>query len=284
MTLFRGLKYAAFAAAIAWSPLTRAQPVDDIVAFRDAVAAAIKAQAPTACVKVLNDITLNIGASTTDCNGTLAVENQYADVMRGGDRADAIARLARTAVATLSPEELSALDRPRIVVVLRPKDYGRGMPGGKPLELVSRPFAGDLMAVLMFDSAESLRGMTPPDLEKVGLTADTAFALAAENLRRRVGRVDNENVDDFEVIAADSGLATGLLALPEACDAKTPDRFFFVFNKNGYASVPMRNRAVARRFLTMADNMSASGESMSQTAIACQAGRWVAAKDVVFAD
>jgi len=244
-------------------------------AFRDATTAAVRELAPDAEIAVKDALSFSVtapGGEEFTMNLDFAYRRYQADPTQ---MATLIERWSR--IAAFGPEQAAARDR--IIAVLRDRatveNYGQAFASApQPMRLVSRPFAGDLYEVLVFDSAESLQFITNVALEELGVGEDEAWALAPQNLPERLGPVVTEEVaPGLVVVGADSSIAPSALTDPNFCAAGDnaallyliPDReWYIVADPRRGANLP-----------DMRDRMAAAGDTISRTVLACRNGRLV---------
>lgn len=259
------------ALALLLAPAAHAQTLTQ---FRDEVAAAIRAERPGGCLLIDGPSTMRLGPSAADCASTLDVGNTYTEVITGRARKDEmIARLARLAITSPATTPVTG-DRARLVVVLRPQAYIDSVPAAAQADIVRRPFAGDLFAVLMLDSADALQTASRASVASMGLDEAGAFALAAENLRARMGPLAREKLlRSIESVDAASALATGGLWLPEACKADTGVRLALVTMRNGYIALDNPDAGARAEFVEVARALIERG-ALSRTPIVCTGGVW----------
>src|SRR5262245_53563726 len=124
-------------------------------AFRDAVIARIQQFDPDADVAVRGALSFEIEG---DLEITVRLDNAYAEYQRNpAEYAWFVDRYARFALA---PRGEAGNERQRIVTVLRPRAVAEELArleagrSGPPSTFLWRPFAGDLVQVVVLDSAE----------------------------------------------------------------------------------------------------------------------------------
>lgn len=248
-------------------------------AFRDRLAEELRLQRPDACVELVGETELRIGPSPADCDVRVFTDNAYRQVTVGGlDMEEFIPTWATRVWDAGSGERpgISANDAVRIVVQLRPVDMLQGLvPQSEQDKLiVSRPFAGDLMAILMLDSPTTLVTVSPEQLAEMGLTPERAFELALSNTRSRMGPISTDRVRGITVTWADSALATGLLVLPESCTPQQEGTSAYVFDRYSFMTVPASDTRAAGRLVGFANETANSGQWFSRTILVCQVGQW----------
>ncbi len=81
-------------------------------------------------------------------------------------------------------------DATMLRAALRPADYVTGLQAElsrfKPVELLVRPFAGELMEICLIDRPDTATPVQRPDYEKLGLTRDAAFQRCEDNIAASV--------------------------------------------------------------------------------------------------
>lgn len=249
--------------------------------LRDAVAQAMQDARPGMCTQAVGENEIRYGVSQEECGMRLFVDNLYFSYRNTpAERAAQVADFVAFAVASLdTPHDMPVADlRERLVVVLRPLNYADGLVGADdlPAAFVMRPFAGDIGALLMVDYPDHLATAKPEDLEREGLDTDAAFALAADNLRTRMGPVDRETVDGLQIVSAGSALASGLLFLPESCGAGNEGELAYLFDREAYLlAQPGDSRALTALGQVRA-GMLADGSALSGVILTCADGEWIA--------
>ncbi len=266
--------------ALALALGTAAAPshAQDVVApaqFRDEVIDLLRSERADLCVRIADDWTVYFGPDAAACEHVLATENMYREYARDPSRkADLQGRLARMGLAMMAGPPDTSNFRNRLVVVLRPEGYASILENSTA---VHRPFAGDMIAVLMLDSPETLAAMGPEALSDHNLSEAEAFELAEANLKDRIGEVRTTTELGIEIVEAESGLATGLLWLPDSCRSESEGDQALVFDRNGYLRVGTDDRAAIQSFRMVAEGSIADNATLSRSVIVCRAGSWVAA-------
>lgn len=199
-----------------------------ITAFRDAFIARLRTADPTARTEIVNDSTITIERG--DLTGSVFVENVYAGYVRDPAQLDFHLDKLLRLVANTSPDAPQGVNQ--LVLVARHVDYGRSVGA----EVLMRPLAGDVGLLLAFDTPTALAGALESSVAEQGLSSDEAFARAVENLPDRVGDLDVQKFEHANVfhITSDSGLATGLLALPDLWRNGVPDCAIFVVTRKAF--------------------------------------------------
>lgn len=185
-------------ALVLWAPAW-AQALLSPVQFRDAAIAMIEARAPDTRVEVTGDLSLHVVRSDN--------HDMQVNLDRGGeyqnDPASLETILDRWArLATSPPDDVRRADR--IVAVVRPRGmvtaYEQYVAAASPdaMRLVTRPLAGDLLEVLVFDSEEAVQYASEQALAEIGLSIDQAWMLAPQNLPARLGEIEVGGVQRYD--------------------------------------------------------------------------------------
>lgn len=263
------------AVLILLAPLAYAQDLVSPSAFRDATIAAVHEHAPEAAIAVYDEFSFAVTMPDGQ-EMTVSLDFAYSRYQADPSTKDAlIDRWSR--MAAFGPEQSAGRDR--IIAVLRDRAtvdrYGQAFAEAlRPARLVTRPFAGDLVEVLVFDSAESIQFVTNLALEELGVSGDEAWALAPLNLPQRLGAVVEEEVaPGLVVVGADSSIAPSALTLPGFCAIDDNAVFlYFIPDREWYVVADPRRGA---DLPGLRDRMAANGESISRTVLACRNGRLV---------
>lgn len=199
------------------------------------------------------------------------LDNAYRDHLNAPEEAGLIIdRHARIALG-LSPDTRAEVTPARLVVLARPAEMMRDP---RAATVVHRPFAGDLVEVLVIDGQDTIGYATSETLSDLGIDRDAAFALAHKNLFVRIGPVDEVTEMGVTTTGAASGLATGLLVAPGFCAAGKEDMLVLVPDRNSFWSVPVSNTSAVELLRTIARGVERSGYTMSETIIECRGGVW----------
>lgn len=258
--------------------------------FTDEVIRELRATGEIECVNRIDGGGFHYGATSGDCETfTMFTDNTYNAYKAEPERKDAlISRLVNVSVeALLSADGIGSLPddyQDRLVVVLRPTDYGAPVPDSPPIGLVMRPIAGDMAAMLAVDSADSLMPLLPDMVEESGKPEDELFALAYENTRQRMGRVEREKDGDLEYVYAATGLATGILALPKSCTAKTKPYYAVVLDRDTFVRSSEVAKAGVGALARFVLDHRGQNTSFSETLMYCHNGEWSAADAAALAD
>lgn len=253
-----------------------AQQVQAPAQFRDAVMAAIREHAPGAQVEARGDLALHVRTPSGE-DRTMDVSRAYSEYTADPASHDQIiARWAR--VSSLSADDVQRTER--IVSILRPRTMVEAQEravaqGGESARLVYRPFAGDLVEVLAFDSADALLMASRGALAELGLSEAQAWALAPNNLVQRAGRLELHPVrgqDTIAYVTGGNGLAPSALTDSELC-AEQHATLYLVVDRNGYFMNDPDAPGAATAFRAFVRPIIAAGESMSSTILTCRNGR-----------
>lgn len=163
----------------------------------------------------------------------------------------------------------------RLVVVIRPPDYLNVIPESQRADLVSRPFLGDMIALMMLDSPQALSTASLDLLEENDLTVDEAFILAESNTRRLIGEIYSENYDGIDVLESSNGLVTALPWLPETCRAGVANFAMMIVDREFLMQVDMtKDPAAFEIFMHTATEMILNQESLATGVFMCVDGEW----------
>lgn len=180
-----------------------------LVEFRDLFIARLQQTQPDVEVAVVDNGTLKLEHG--DLEGSIFLGNAYAGYLRDPAQLDLHLNKLLTLVANSSPDTSHGVNQ--LVVVARHVDYGKDLGA----EVLLQPLAGDVSLLLAFDTPTALGSVVRSSLDDLRLSEDEAFTRAVENLSGRVGELEVQRFEHANVfhIRAESGLATGLLALPD---------------------------------------------------------------------
>jgi hypothetical protein len=199
------------------------------------------------------------------------LDNAYRDHLEAPEETDLIIdRHARIALG-LSPDSRAEVTPARLVVLARPAQMMRDP---RAATVVYRPFAGDLVEVLVIDGQDTIGYATNETLNDLGIDRDAAFALAHKNLFLRIGPVDEVTEMGITTTGAASGLATGLLVAPGFCVAGKEDVLVLIRDRNAFWSAPVSNASAVELLRTIARGAARKGYTMSETIIECRGGVW----------
>jgi len=243
-------------------------------AFRELFIARAQESLPGTRFKRLDDETIEITLPGKQ-RDRASLRMAYIEYLR---RPEDVEEVIDRVIATLSQDEAElAANADRLVVILRPPrptvEFGPSDPG----ELISRPFAGDLIQVLAIDSAAAIRYAQPEDLREVGLSEDQAWARALANLPTRMGALEAgpmEDAEDLIAVGADSGLAPSALLLPGACRPGENGPPVLVLARHFFVQPADEAGPTTAGFWRLARFEATSPEAFSRKVIACRDGRW----------
>lgn len=264
-----------FAVALFFAPLAYAQDLLSAEAFRDATIAAVRQHAPDAEIAVNDPLSFSVqrpGGHEFTMNLDFAYSRYRDDPSMMPQLIDRWSRLA-----AFGPEQAAARDR--IIAVLRDRTtiegYGAAFAAAPtPSTLVHRPFAGDLVEVLVFDSAEAIQYATNLALEDLGVTEEDAWALAVVNLPARLGVVQEDEVaPGLRAVGAESSIAPSALTIPGFCGVGDNAAFLYLVPDREWYVVADPRQGVDLRGLR--DRMAQNGDTISRTVLACRDGRLV---------
>lgn len=267
----------AFALALFIQPADAQSPLTP-VQFRDATIAAVLELNPDIVVHVENDLSFTVrrpDGSEQQVNLDYGYQRYVADPSALEPILDRWSRLAAQ-----GPEFAQMPER--IVAILRPRqfvdDYQAAIDRAPPehrSRLVSRPFAGDLLEVLVFDSAETVEYVTERALRDIGVTPEQAWALAPQNLPQRIGEMHISDIGyGGALISSSNGLGPSALTMPEACSG--PDALHYVFivvERDAYLRIDRRGAIAQRGVSGFRDQLVREESILSGSMLECRNGR-----------
>ncbi len=162
----------------------------------------------------------------------------------------------------------------RLVVQLRSRAYVRNANLTSESGLVVEPFIGDLVAVLMLDSPQTLAAVSNDQLVSQGVTREQAFELAIGNTRDLMGDVRADDYRRIHFTSSSNGLISGQIWLPEMCNAESEDAAYFLYDRNGLMSVQMDDALGVSNLLAIANGFALQGEGVSNSVVRCSGGEW----------
>lgn len=162
----------------------------------------------------------------------------------------------------------------RLVVQLRSRAYVRNANLTSESGLVVEPFTGDLVAVLMLDSPQTLAAVSNDQLASQGVTREQAFELAISNTRDLMGDVRADDYRRIHFTSSSNGLISGQIWLPEMCNAESEDAAYFLYDRNGLMSVEMDDALGVSNLLAIANGFALQGEGVSNSVVRCSGGEW----------
>ncbi len=211
-------------------------------------------------------------------NGYIYLESQYQIHLTSPETlSEQIQNFVTIFGRSLENEDLSDVET-RFVALLRPDDYLSGLPGDLDAPMfVTRPFAADLVAVLMLDSPTAVAAVTQDQLAEFDLTEDEAFALAAQNFDRLAGEVVTEVVQGMTALWTENSLGAGWPLRPGACTAESTDFGFWLMDRGTIVTVGLGQNEPPEGFHTLMGVIQSSiyqGTAMSGYLIMCVQGEW----------
>jgi uncharacterized protein YtpQ (UPF0354 family) len=195
--------------------MSRAEPLSPS-AFTHEFARALTAAMPSATVKVDGELRLSI----KDASGRermVFLSNPYQEYALDSQRFDDIVK--RFAVALLQSDNPHAkLDRSRIVPVIKDRKWLADLrqtlkAQGKEQEHLSESFNDDLIIVYAEDDPARMRYLTAD--EDIGISRPELRALAIENLRRILPKIELRSGDHILLVSAGGDYEPSLLLIDE---------------------------------------------------------------------
>ncbi len=110
----------------------------------------------------------------------------------------------------------------------------------------------------------------------MNLDEETAWKIASANVRNNIGQIEKGDVDGITTIFAQSGFATGLLWLPEACTDKLDGFLAMVIDRNSYIYTNVKNKKTSATLANLAGNLVIAQESLSDNLLLCKNNNWLA--------
>lgn len=245
-------------------------------AFRDALMSELQSRdTGTQCLSRLENSGLKFGASQQACDYHAYTENAYVSYLASPSRLETILDVEADRLVSIMEQGADDSDfTSRLVVQLRPGEFVKNANSDETSPLAARKFAGDMHAVLMLDSPETLSVVYENTLERHGLTEDQAFNLAAANTRRRMGAVVSDDYGAVTRMYSENGLISGQVWLPETCSDTAQNAVYFLYDYNGVLKVSEDNPLGISKLLGYARNMTGEGSSLSETVVSCRDGQW----------
>jgi len=237
--------------------------------FRDRFVAGLKIGDPSLRIGIVDDRTVTVQTPGGD-QGTVFMQNSYAQYADDPQQMDVvISGLVKTIIEMAGGIDQSA---DAMVVVARHVDYGKEFNSN----VIVRPLAGDLGLLLAFDGAASLKAVERDDLKTLSLTEDEAFAKATQVLRSRIGALSQGRFQDWPVfyVAAESGLATGALALPNLWGNPDRSRAVFVDTKEMFFWAYLDDAKAVGLLRQYATERMKTYDTISKTVIAFDGAIW----------
>lgn len=252
---------------------------DDLLSpieFRNAVIEAMQAESETElCVARLSDDSFRAGLTQESCDYFAYLDNLYDDYLADPTSGEDIisenaSNYVRLITAGIDDENFAE----RLVVQLRPSNYVTTNARSTNGTLVARPFAGDMVAVLMLDSPETLAAVSEERLAANEVSVDEAYQLAIENTRARMGDVFTEEYKKINFLSSSNGLISGQLWLPETCSSESRDAAYMVYDRNGLMKVNLSDPLGLSNLLAVANGLVIQGEALTTSVVRCKNGEW----------
>lgn len=253
--------------------------------FRDAAIARLRTTEPTAEITPRDQlgITVDIPGDPDRQDIQINFDNAYAIYREDPSQLDFV--LNRW-VSLVSADRNEIFQRSRLVAVIRPisqvESYNAYLRqgSGPPLQVISRPFAGDLHEVLVFDSAEAVAYATADKLDELGITVADAWTLSRENIPTRMGDLTVERFDNgILLVGGGNGLAPSSLLMSQFCQGSFARNPVLVVERETFIMADMNVRGAEGAFRGVARDIIAARDSISATILRCQNGRLVAVSD-----
>lgn len=244
--------------------------------FRNAIIDSMQASSDEAlCFVRISDEAFRAGPTASDCEYQAYTNVAYEQYTNAPDTIDTIvAEQADRYVALINAGVDMTGFSERLVVQLRSRAYVRNANLTSETGLVVEPFIGDLMAVLMLDSPETLAAVSNEQLQSQGISSEEAFTLAVENTRDLMGDVRADDYRRIHFTSSSNGLISGQIWLPEMCTAESEDAAYFIYDRNGLMSVPMDDALGVSNLLAIANGYALQGQGVSTSVVRCSAGEW----------
>ncbi|MGE0743442.1 MAG: hypothetical protein AB7O98_19065 [Hyphomonadaceae bacterium] len=280
--LMRGLVAALFVLLLAQAP-AGAQDLMTPSEFRDAAIALIRAEVPEAQIEIRDELGITVRRPENQemTEFSINFDNGYAEYQRNPDAVtDILDRWVSFAI--LPPEESQMAER--VVAVLRTRDtltsYAAALAQGEtPATLVWRPFAGDLVEIIVFDGAETIQYASEQSLSDIGLTPDMAWAMAPGNLPARLGELEVGGVDGADrlvYVTGGNGLAPSSLTDAQTCSGDRATWGYLIVERNGFIATDLSDAVARVQFRDLFEDLLRQQASLSITPLACRDGRLAA--------
>ncbi|MEZ6031440.1 MAG: hypothetical protein R3C46_17070 [Hyphomonadaceae bacterium] len=249
------------------------------IEFRDHVIAVAKAQDSSLDIEIAGPLSFKIHDAIANLDsGYREYLGNPAQLNNVVDRWVQMFRIA-AAGDGFAASDLSG----RLVMLVRNRIYLDGAPPDLPPEnqLVWHPLAGDVIALLMVDYPTTRASVTYGQLAEANISTDDAWRIAKENSTAAMGALQIGSIGQNGPVAisAESGLATALLADPDACSANGPltDAFVMVVDRDTFIVGRTSDAWSLRAFWAFARTMTLSANAFSNTPLTCEAGELVEA-------
>ncbi len=224
-----------------------------------------------ACVSKIENSGLKAGLTKEKCDYQVYTETAYIRYLSSPtDLQTIIGEESARLISIMEEGRDTSGMRDRLVVQLRPKSFVSA--SEKPL--VAHRFAGDMYAVLMLDSPQTLTAVSAEELQKLSVGEDEAFLIAAANTRTRMGKVQADEYGPVTRLYSENGLISGQVWLPETCGSAATPTAYFLYDYNGVLQTDGENLMGLSKLISYARNMVGKGTSLSGTVVRCSAGQW----------
>lgn len=185
-------------------------------AFTEEFARAVKAALPSATVAAVGDLELAI-SEPDGRQRSLLLENPYRDYSSNPQRLDHLIR-SFVAALTRSGSGAGKFDPARLIPVIKDRqwldDERRGFKArGIEQDHVVEPFNDELFIVYVEDDPTRMRYIMSG--ENIGVARDRMRALAIENLKRILPKIELQTEGDVAVLSAGGDYDASLLLIDE---------------------------------------------------------------------
>lgn len=260
-------------------------------AYRDLIAGSIEKAHPELNAVAQGELALDIVlARQQDATPSrMFLDTGYSEYLAAPEQLGSIVAKWTATVAVISDDTAPTADvRSQIVSLVRPRGYldvqkQTGAQAAAQPDVMWRPFGGDMIAVLMVNSATTLRSLSREEVTALGMSADEAWAIAAINLKAEMGalNIGDMNGDGPVTYSAESGLATGLLLTPDACTPQGGSfkgQVILVLDRNAFIATLPKDSISVKRFWAFAKPFLGTRRLASDTPLTCVSGAWQPAK------
>jgi uncharacterized protein YtpQ (UPF0354 family) len=185
-------------------------------AFTDEFARALTAAMPSTTVTVRDDLELKL-SDATGLERTVHLANSYKDYSLDPARFNDIVRgLVAAMSQSRSGSTVGGVDRSRIVPVIKDRPWLVALQNSlkaRGLEPLSDPFNDELVIVYAEDDPARMRYLMTG--EDIGVGRQELKALAAENLKRILPKIEMRVIGDVSIISAGGDYEASLLLIDE---------------------------------------------------------------------
>jgi uncharacterized protein YtpQ (UPF0354 family) len=188
--------------------------------FTNEYARYLRQHLPDSTVEIVQDLELKVTPLGRPSSAVF-LDNAYAEYRNSPkSKADIIKKFAGAALETVSNVDSSLVDRTRLVAVIKDRPWlkeiqqslaARG--AKKPLEMVHEDLNSDLIILYAEDSAKNMRYITPSDLQKAHIDQSELRALAIENLKRIIPKIERHGANGLYMLAAGGDYEASLLLI-----------------------------------------------------------------------